>query len=136
MSSALLETRKHEGASQTEMERPNATDRKLFVPRADIYESSQQIVVLADMPGVKQHNIDITLEQNILTIHGRVEEQEVEGFSQAFTEYGVGDYRRVFSLSNEIDREGIQATVKNGVLKLVLPKSKRALPRKIAVSVD
>lgn len=136
MSSALLETRKHEGASQTEMERPHATDRKLFVPRADIYESSQQIVVLADMPGVKQHNIDITLEQNILTIHGRVEEQEVEGFSQAFTEYGVGDYRRVFSLSNEIDREGIQATVKNGVLKLVLPKSKRALPRKIAVSVD
>jgi HSP20 family molecular chaperone IbpA len=136
MSSALLETKKSETPAHAEMERPNNDGRRYYVPRADIYESTQQIVVLADMPGVKQNNIDITLEQNILTIHGRVDESEVNGFSQTYTEYGVGDYKRVFSLSNEIDREGIQATVKNGVLKLVLPKSKRALPRKIEVSVD
>jgi len=136
MSSALLETKKSETPAHAELERPSNSERRYFVPRADIYESTQQIVVLADMPGVKQDNIDITLEQNILTIHGRVEESEVSGFSQTYTEYGVGDYKRVFSLSNEIDREGIQATVKNGVLKLVLPKSKRALPRKIEVSVD
>lgn len=136
MSSALLETKKTDTAPQAELESPNSADRKSFVPRADIYESSQQIVVLADMPGVKQDNIDITLEQNILTIYGRVDASEVAGYTKTYTEYGVGDYRRVFSLSNEIDREGIQATVKNGVLKLVLPKSKRALPRKIEVTVD
>jgi HSP20 family molecular chaperone IbpA len=116
----------------TEQTRPN----KLFVPRTDIYESKDQLLLFADMPGVKQEAVDITLEHNILTIHGHVEPPEQEGYRLTYAEYGIGDYRRVFTLSNEIDRDGIQASVKNGVLKLVLPKSKRAIPRKISVQTE
>lgn len=133
MPTELMETNKIEaiqnGAEQT---RPH----KLFIPRTDIYESKEHLLLLADMPGVKQDSVDITLEHNTLTIYGQVEPPELKGYALTYAEYGIGDYRRVFTLSNEIDREGIQASVKNGVLKLVLPKSKNALPRKITVQTE
>jgi HSP20 family protein len=135
MPSELMEmNNKQDVATQTRAEhtRPN----KLYTPRTDIYESQDQLLLMADMPGVRQDTIDITLEQNVLTIYGRVEQPEFPGYSLSYAEYGVGDYRRVFALSNEIDREAIQASVKNGVLKLALPKSKRALPRKITVQAE
>lgn len=110
--------------------------QKLYTPATDIYETQEQLVLLADMPGVKQEGVDITIEQNILTIYGHVEQPEFPGYELSYAEYGMGSYRRVFVLSNEIDRDGIQASVKNGVLKLVLPKSKRAIPRKITVQAE
>lgn len=131
MASELMEAKKKEQVKERSSE--NMRSGKVYVPRADIYETQEQLVILADMPGVKQEDVDITLEQNVLTIHGRVDVPLFDQFKLAYSEYGVGDYRRVFALSNEIDRDGIQATVKNGVLKLVLPKSKRAMPRKITV---
>lgn len=106
------------------------------MPKTDIYESQDLLILLADMPGVKLENVDITLEQNILTIHGPVEQSEIPGHDLSYSEYGGGDFHRVFALSNEIDRDGIQASLKNGVLKLILPKSKRALPRKITVQTE
>jgi HSP20 family protein len=134
MPSELMETTKKVEAVQsgTEQMSPN----KVFAPTTDIYEAKDHLLLLADMPGVKQDDVDITLEHNILTIHGRVEPPMFEGYSLSYAEYGIGDYRRVFTLSNEIDRNGIQASVKNGVLKLVLPKSKNAMPRKISVQTD
>ncbi|HEY9757613.1 MAG TPA: Hsp20/alpha crystallin family protein [Oculatellaceae cyanobacterium] len=135
MASDLIEMSKQEIPTQSaaaEQTRPN----KLYTPITDIYESKEQLVLLADMPGVKQDAVDITLEQNILTIYGHAEQPQFPGYSLSYAEYGVGSYKRVFALSNEIDREGIQASVKNGVLKLVLPKSKRALPRKITVQAE
>lgn len=133
MSTELM-TPNHVESSTSEMESP--TRVKYFVPRADIYESADHLLLMADIAGVDQGSLDITLEQNVLTIYGRVKQPEFEGYRLVHTEYGIGDYRRVFSLSNEIDRDGIEATVKNGVLKLVLPKCKRALPRKIEVRVE
>jgi len=141
MSTEVMEALKKEHEDKTMQVRQNSEAEqtragKVFVPRADIYETQEQLLILADMPGVKDDGIDITLEQNILTIYGRVEQPHLEGYTLAYSEYGVGDFRRVFALSNEIDRDGIQATIKNGVLKLILPKSKRAMPKKIAVSVE
>ncbi len=114
----------------------NTRQTKIFVPRADILESKEKIVVKADMPGVSQDTVEITLEKNVLTINGWVEPEEMNGFKLGYSEYGVGDYRRVFTLSNEIDRDGIEATVRNGVLKLTLPKSKQTQPRKITVKSE
>jgi HSP20 family molecular chaperone IbpA len=131
MPTELMEANKQEVITQDGAE--HTRSQKVYVPKADIYESEHQLVLLADMPGVKKDAIEIMLEQNVLTIYGRVDEPQFPGFSLTYSEYGVGDYRRVFALSNEIDRDGIQATVKNGVLKLVLPKSKGAIPRKIEV---
>jgi HSP20 family molecular chaperone IbpA len=108
-------------------------DRPAFVPRADIYETDDQIVVVADMPGVDENTVDITLENNVLTINGFVEPAPVEGYNLAYAEYRVGDYQRAFTLSDQIDREGIEATVKDGVLRLHLPKITEARIKKIAI---
>lgn len=110
--------------------------RRVFMPRADIFESGESVVVLADMPGVDEKSLDITLEKNVLTISGRVEPMLPKGYNLAYAEYEIGDYQRVFTLSDEVDREGITAVVKNGVLKLTLPKAAIAKTRKIAVKAE
>ena len=117
--------------AETEAERTR--DRLAFVPRADIYETDEAIFVVADMPGVGEDSLDITLEQGVLTLNGAVEPQPPEGYSLAYAEYRVGDYVRSFSLSDEIDQEAIGATLKDGVLRLTLPKITEARTKKIAV---
>ena len=108
-------------------------DRPAFVPRADIYETDDKIVVVADVPGADENSVDITLENNVLTINGYVESLPPEGYNLVYTEYRVGDYQRAFTLSDEIDREGIEATVKDGVLHLHLPKITEARVKRIAI---
>jgi len=108
-------------------------DRLAFVPRADIYETSKGITVLADMPGVDERSVDITLENNVLTITGYVEPDEPEGRSLAYSEYRVGDYERAFSMSDQIDQDGIDALVRDGVLRLYLPKIAEPRRRRIAI---
>ena len=103
-----------------------------FVPRADIYETNEGIVVLADMPGVDEESIDITLEQNVLTINGYVASQRPEDYSLAYAEYRVGDYQRRFTVSDQIDKDNIGATMKDGVLRLHLPKAEPST-KKISV---
>lgn len=97
--------------------------RRVFRPDVDITERKDDTVLIADMPGVDEHSLDITLEKNIITIKGRVDNAAPAGCRLAYGEYAVGDYERAFTLSDEVDRERIQATVRNGVLKLVLPKA-------------
>jgi HSP20 family molecular chaperone IbpA len=103
-----------------------ATERirnvKTFVPRVDIYETKEALFLIADMPGVDDKTVDVELEKNILTISGRVEDGKLKDHTLVFSEYEVGDYERSFTLSDEIDREKIKATVKQGVLRLELPK--------------
>jgi len=108
-------------------------DRKAFVPRVDIYETDDQIVLVADMPGVDQDSVEITLEKSLLTVNGYVEPEAHEGYSIAYAEYDIGDFERSFRLSNQIDQDKIEASVKEGVLRLVLPKIGPAKTRKIAV---
>jgi HSP20 family protein len=115
-----------EGAERTR-------DSQCFIPRADIYEMDDRIVVVADVPGAKEDSIEITVEKNILTINAYVDPVVPEGYSLAFAEYEVGDYSRSFRLSNEIDRSRIEATVKDGVLRLYLPKAAEAMTRKVNV---
>jgi HSP20 family molecular chaperone IbpA len=108
-------------------------DRLAFVPRADIYETGEAIVVVADMPGIDENSVEITLENNVLTINGYVEAMQPESHSLAYAEYEVGDYQRAFTLSDQIDRDGIEAVVKDGVLRLHLPKVAEAKKRKISI---
>ncbi len=120
-----------EKKEEGQVERTRST--KVYTPDVDIMEASDTILVVADMPGVDESSVDITLEKNVLSIYGKVE-PEIPGKHQlVYAEYGVGDYQRSFTISDEIDRDGIQATVKNGVLRLTLPKAKAAQTKKIAV---
>ncbi len=110
-------------------------ERTCFVPRADIYETAENVFVTVDMPGVSGDSIDITLEKNIFTINGNTNLDAPEGYSLAFAEYEVGDFERSFRLTEQIDRDGINAAYKDGVLHLVLPKAEEAKARKIDIKM-
>jgi HSP20 family molecular chaperone IbpA len=126
-----MEVEKEELTPAEGMERTR--EGACFVPRADIYEVDEQIVIVADVPGVDENSVEITLEKNILTINAYTEPVEMEGFAPVFAEYEVGDFQRSFKLSDEIDRDKIKATIKDGVLRLFLPKAATAQARKISV---
>ena len=126
-----MEVQKEEMLPTEGTERTRET--RCFVPRADIYETENEIDVLVDLPGVDQKNVEITLEKNILKINGFVAQEPPAGYALAFAEYNIGDYERSFRLSNEIDQNKIEATLKDGVLALRLPKAEAAKSRKIAV---
>jgi HSP20 family protein len=116
--------------------RERTSDRPVFVPPADIYETRDNIVVLAEMPGVGPDGVDITLERRVLTVRGRNAGNEHTGHQRVYSEYADGDYERVFTLSENIARERIEATLKDGVLHLVLPKAETAKPRKIELKAS
>lgn len=104
-----------------------------FTPAVDIFERDETTVILADMPGVAPQDVDVTLERLVLTLRGKVRPHAPEGYRALSSEYREGDYIRVFTLSDEIDQNRINAAFKNGVLRLELPRSPETKPRKIAV---
>lgn len=126
-----MEVQKQEETPAEEMERTRS--RRSFVPRADIYETEKEIIVLADVPGANEKTVDITLEKNVLSITAYVEPTIPSGFEIAYAEYEEGDYQRSFRLSDEIDRDKIEAVVSDGVLRLKLPKAQEARSKKITV---
>lgn len=128
------EIQKKEVESPAGVERTK--DQKVYLPAVDIIEKSDEIVLIADLPGCDEKSVDITLEKNVLTIYGKVFREVDDGLRPALFEYGTGDYQRVFTLSNEVDKERIQAKVKNGVLTVILPKAAAAKTKKIAVVAE
>lgn len=101
-------------------------------PRVDILETENELLVYADMPGVKHEDVDVRFEKGELTLHGRRERSiPAHGFTRQ--EIETEDYFRTFRISEKIDSEKIWADMKAGVLTLHLPKSEKAKPRKIAV---
>jgi len=126
-----MEVQKQEEVSADEMERTRSS--RCFVPKADIYETEQEIIVLTDVPGANDRTVDITLEKNILSINAYVEPLRTGDYDIAYAEYEEGDYQRSFRLSDEIDQSKIEAVVSHGVLRLRLPKAQEAKAKKIAV---
>lgn len=108
---------------------------QFYRPNVDIAEGADELVVFADMPGVRSEDIDIDFKEGLLTIHGKVQLRQPEGTNYLFNEYGLGDFHRTFQVSEQIDAGRINASYKDGVLTLRLPKLERVKPRKIAVQV-
>ncbi|NLT24792.1 MAG: Hsp20/alpha crystallin family protein [Syntrophorhabdus sp.] len=131
MADKTKEIQKKEAAEADLVERTRAA--KIYNPDVDIIEGRDKIVVIADMPGVDESSVEVTLDDNVLTIYGRVDWKLPEKMKLTHAEYGVGDYQRIFTISGEINRENIEAHVKNGVLRLVMPKNDAPRMRKIAV---
>jgi len=105
---------------------------RYFVPAVDIFETDEQVTVIAEMPGVKSDGVDISLEDNVLTIRGQREADEMEG-RLLLQEYETGSYLRKFTVAETIDQEKIRASMTGGLLKVELPKAEPARPRRIEV---
>ena len=110
--------------------------RRSIVPRVDIFETEDSFVLLADMPGVSEDSVDITLERNQLMIKGYVNKTDLSDYEQRYREYAIGDFKRSFSLSDEVNKDDIEATLTNGVLRISLTKVENAKSRKIAVRTE
>jgi HSP20 family molecular chaperone IbpA len=103
-----------------------------YSPRIDIWESDDELVLYADMPGVSAENLDIQFENRELRILGKVAPRH-EDINFLYGEYGVGDFYRTFTIGETIDSDKISGELKDGVLTLHLPKTEAVKPRKIEV---
>ena len=106
---------------------------RVFVPVTDIFETPEALTVVLEMPGVDRNSVEATVENDMVTIEGRINFTKYEGMQPVYTEYNVGHYARSFQVSGKIDHSKISAEMKDGVVTLVLPKGEQAKPRKIKV---
>lgn len=104
-----------------------------IVPRVDVIEDSAGITLLADLPGVAKDALDLKVEGTSLTLEGRIKLDTPQGLGAVFAEVRASRYRRAFTLSRELDSAAIDAQLKDGVLKLRIPKVAEAQPRRIEV---
>lgn len=111
-------------------------ERYIFTPPIDIYETDEGLVLYADLPGVTVDTLELQVQDNKLTLFGRLKPVVPEDAHVLHQEYQVGDFLRSFILSDEVDHDRIKATLSNGVLKLVLPKAPKAQPRRIEVNIE
>jgi HSP20 family protein len=128
---ALQAKKKREITSVAEQTTPGP----VFTPLVDIFETDREITLLADMPAVKAKDLSIDLRENILTLTGSVDVPEAKNEVDVIREYRTGNYYRQFALSEVIDQAKIEAQLKDGVLRLKLPKVEHAKPRKIKINV-
>jgi HSP20 family molecular chaperone IbpA len=106
---------------------------RVFLPNADIYETSSELQVVLEIPGIEKNNVDIAVEDGVLQVEGRLDLSKYSGLQPLYTEYNVGHYARSFQLSSKIDQTKIAAEMKDGVLSLTLPKVEEAKPRTIQI---
>jgi HSP20 family protein len=116
---------------------PDEASLTPWSPSVDIYETEQNLVVKADLPDIKPEELDIRVENNILTIRGeRQFEKKVNESNYLRVERAYGSFSRSFALANTVNTEAIQAEYKNGVLTLTIPKREEAKPKQIKVRVE
>ena len=108
---------------------------KYFVPAVDIYETEDEVTVVAEMPGVSNDGVDVSLEDDVLTIKGSRAPEDAGDRRVLLQEYESGNYLRRFTVAESIDQDKIRATMADGLLTVVLPKAAPAKPRKIEVQM-
>jgi HSP20 family protein len=107
--------------------------RAAYTPPIDIHEGPEGLTLEADLPGATERNLHIQLEDNVLDLYAKIDSPAPEGARLVHEEYRLGDFHRSFILSDEVDRDRISAELKNGVLRLVLPKGERSRTRRIEI---
>jgi len=119
---------------EVEKKTETTTPARVFVPVTDIFETPEALTVVLEMPGVDRNSVEASVENDVLTIEGRIDFTKYEAMRPVYTEYNVGHYARSFEISDRIDQSKISAEIKDGVVTIVLPKGEQAKPRKIQVS--
>jgi HSP20 family protein len=131
----MAESREIATKEKQQLTRPQEQTRtgRYYVPDVNIYEFDDSLKLWAEMPGVKEKDLSVTLKDGVLTIVGQVATDMYAGLRPMYSEYNVGNYVREFILNENIDESKIRATLRNGVLELELPKKEEARPRQIEV---
>ena len=106
-----------------------------LTPPVDVIEDAGGITLFADLPGVSRDRLHLQVEAETLTIEAEADLAMPEGLTSSHTEVGLARFRRVFTLSRELDTEKVSAELSQGVLKLRIPKAEHAQPRRIEVQV-
>jgi HSP20 family protein len=107
-----------------------------FTPLVDIAETNDEFIFQADVPGVKTEDLDISFEDGVLTIDGRVKARRPENQQYVWEEYGVGHFYRSFNIDTPVKADAIKAELKNGELTLHVPKAESARTRKIEIKAS
>jgi len=126
---------------ELEIKRKNELDKKneytraekIFTPDVDIYENDEALMMEVEMPGVHKGAVEVNLDNNLLTLRGRIEPKEYKDYRPLYGEYNIGHYERVFELGQKINQEKIKANMEDGILYLTIPKADKVKPRLIEV---
>jgi HSP20 family protein len=119
---------------EIETKKEHTTPLKRYLPATDIVETEKELLLYMDMPGVDKEDVSVKLEKNVLQIEGVIDTEPYSKLKPVYTEYNVGNYSRQFELSNKIDQANIEASMKDGVLSLILPKVAEMQPRTIQIN--
>lgn len=109
------------------------TPTRAYLPTTDIFETEDALTVILEMPGVDRDDIEVSVENGMLTVEGKINFKKYEGLQPIYSEYNIGPYRRTFRLSSRVAQDQIRAEMRDGVISLVLPKAEEAKPRRIEV---
>ena len=119
---------------EIEKKQESTIPARMFVPTTDIFETDQALTVVMEVPGVDKGSVEVNVENDVLTVNGRIDFSKYEGLQPLYTEYNIGNYSRGFELSSKIEQGSIKAELEDGVMTLVMPKAEKAKPRRIAVN--
>lgn len=126
----------HTHKTETDPAAVKEEKKAALIPPVDIYENDHEIVLLADMPGVLKNALDIQVDKDVLTIRGAIAQAIPDDAKPLYVELsGPGTYERAFTLGPDVDIDRIDASMRAGVVKLVLPKAEHSKPHKIEVKV-
>ncbi|VTR92776.1 Heat shock protein Hsp20 OS=Rhodopirellula maiorica SM1 GN=RMSM_05793 PE=3 SV=1: HSP20 [Gemmata massiliana] len=117
---------------QPERSKPRSSDR-VYTPRVDVIETEDALTLYADLPGVKQEDVALTCQGDELILHATCEPRR-PGKRLLYAEYGVGDFHRAFKIAEQVETSGIEASLKDGVLTVRVPKAEAIRPKRIAVT--
>lgn len=130
------DTGRNEGQATARQPQPRGRELPATTPRVDVLEDAAGITLLADLPGVSRDALEIHVEGDSLTIEGQVSTATPDAMEATYAEVRVPRFRRMFTLSRELDGSRIEAQLKDGVLRLRIPKQEHAQPRRVQVKVS
>lgn len=111
-------------------------EREYRIPAVDIFETPESLVLVADMPGVEENGVEVSVEEDTLSIVGRVRASRPEGTVALYTEFEPATYRRAFTLSRDLRQDAIEGKIRDGVLRLTLPKAEEARVKRIPIKTE
>ena len=118
---------------EVEAQQEKTIPARFYVPPTDIFETAEALKIVMEVPGVLREAIDVKVENEVLSIEGRIETTNYGGLEPLYTEYPIGHFARSFSLPWQVDQQNITAHLEDGVLTLTLNKRPESKPRRIAI---